>query len=356
MMNGMGSREWLAGQLHRSGALSAVASLRRLARLPLLTVVTYHHIAETAPGYPYDPEVADADPRQFHRQLEALARFGTPITIADLVAALGGGRLPRNPFMVTFDDGYRSCHDVALPILAAVGLPATFFVASSFVTERRLYWWERIALIQARARRAEFTLTYPHPRAINLRDPGAARELTDVIKTSPGLDLERFLGELAAMSGAGWDAEIERGHADALIMTWDQVRALRRAGMEIGSHSRRHRVLQTLDDDALRDELVGSRTDLERELGEPIRAIAYPVGRRIAHNARLRRAVADAGYEVGFTNASGVSAILPRAVRALRPIDPLDVHRLSTDRDMSHAMYLAQVAVPPLAYVSKNHR
>jgi peptidoglycan/xylan/chitin deacetylase (PgdA/CDA1 family) len=355
MMSPMASREWLAAQLHRAGALDVVNRLRRLARVPVITIVTYHHIAELDPGYPSDPEVADATPAQFRAQLEALARFGAPITLGELRAALAGGPLPRNPFMVTFDDGYRSCHDVALPILEAVGLPATFFVASSFIEERRLYWWERTALIRTRARRPRVTLSYPHPRTIDLRAPTAVHALNDVIKDSPGLDVTRFLDELAHAADAEWDAAIERDYADRQIMTWDHVRALGRAGMDLGSHTRHHRVLQTLDDAALRDELAGSRADLERRLDRPVTAIAYPVGRRIVHHARLRQAVVDAGYELGFTNASGVSARLPRPLRGLAPLDPLDLRRMSTDREMSHALFCAQLAIPPMAYTSKHH-
>src|SRR6188768_4052440 len=94
----------------------------------------------------FDAGVADATPTQFRRQMEMLARYGTPIGIDELCRALDGAPLPKNPVMVTFDDGYRSCHDVALPILRAVGVRATLFVSTSFIEERRLYWWERIAL------------------------------------------------------------------------------------------------------------------------------------------------------------------------------------------------------------------
>src|SRR5687767_248736 len=108
-------RERVAGLLHRAGALGAVMELRRrFAPIATLSIVTYHHIADDDPGYPYDPSIADATPAQFRRHLEMIARYCTPIRIDDLVAALDDGApLPRNPVMVTFDDGYRSCHDVA---------------------------------------------------------------------------------------------------------------------------------------------------------------------------------------------------------------------------------------------------
>ena len=326
--------------------------LRRHAPVPIVSILTYHHISDHSPSYPYDPNVADATPAQFRRQMEMVARYGSPIGVDDLIRAIGGARLPKNPVMVTFDDGYLSCHDVALPILRAVGVRATFFIATSFVTERRLYWWERIALLAGASHRTEFELAYPRRLSFELADRQLHDKLTDIVKDTTDLDLERFLSELAVALGVEWTPEIETQHANRLIMTWDQVRALARAGMDVESHGRRHRVLQTLDVAGLDDELSGSRRELEAQLGRPVRAVAYPVGRRINGDRRIRDALAAAGYLLGMSNKTGVNRWLPPSLRALSPIDPFDVRRLATDRSISDAMFLTQIAVPQLAYRS----
>jgi peptidoglycan/xylan/chitin deacetylase (PgdA/CDA1 family) len=333
--------------------------LRRHVPAPLLSIITYHHVADHHPSYPYDPNVADASPAQFRRQMETLARYGTPIGIDDLIAAVGGAPLPKNPVMVTFDDGYRSCHDVALPILRAVGMRATFFIATSFVNERRLYWWERIALLLGQARRMKHptaVITYPHRLVLDLENPQASDQLTDLVKDTYDLDLDRFLDELGVALGVEWSPQIEANYADGLIMTWDQIRALARAGMDVESHGRYHRVLQTLDATALENDLAGSRRDLEAQLGRPVRALAYPVGRRINGEQHIRTALAAAGYQIGMSNHSGVNRWWPPALRGLAPIDPFDLRRLATDRTISDAMFLTQVAVPRLAYLSAHNR
>jgi peptidoglycan/xylan/chitin deacetylase (PgdA/CDA1 family) len=350
-------RERVADVLHRAGALHALMRIRGISAVPAtISIVTYHHIADQDPTYLYDHGVADATPVQFRRQMELLCRYGTPIGMDDLVRAVEGAPLPKNPVMVTFDDGYRSCHDVALPILRAVGMRATFFVATNYVADRKLYWWERIAIVLTQTRIASATLMYPHRLEIEAKHPRAQNILTDVIKDMPGLDLDRFLDELAAAFQVEWNPAIEANHADNLVMSWDQVRALSRAGMDVESHTRKHRVLQTLDDEELRDELLGSRLELEAQLGRPVRAIAYPVGRRVAHRERIRRAVTEAGYRVGLSNASGVTRIWPNSLRSMLPTDPFDVKRLSTDRTMSDAMFFTQVAMPQLAYYGRHDR
>ncbi len=347
-------RERLADLLHRAGALHAVLKVRGVVPLPTVSIITYHHIADPDHAYPNDPDAADATPARFRWQMETLARTCTPIGIDELLRALDGAPLPRNPVMVTFDDGYQSCHDVALPILRAVGIRATFFISTSFVSERRLYWWERVALIVNQAARSA-TLTYPKRLELTPRSRVTRVALLDAIKDTPQLDVDQFLGGIADAMGVTWSAEIEAAYANGLIMTWDHVRALARAGMDVESHSRHHRVLQTLDDAGLRDELTGSREDLEAQLGRPVRAIAYPVGRRLGSGSeRIRTAIAAAGYKIGLSNASGVNRIWPGSLGGMLGFDRYDVRRLSLDRSMSDAMFLTQLALPRLSYYGRH--
>lgn len=76
------------------------------------------------------------------------------------------------------------------------------------------------------------------------------------------------------------------------FMTWDDVRALQRAGMTIGAHSRTHPVL-TKPDVVLSDEIEGSRADINREVGVAPDLFAYPYG---TWDARVAAEVRAAGF------------------------------------------------------------
>ena len=104
------------------------------------------------------------------------------------------------------------------------------------------------------------------------------------------------------------------------------------------------------------DAEVSARQDLEAQIGRPVRAIAYPVGRRIHSEPRIRDALTAAGYLIGMSNCSGVNRWWPPALRGVSPIDRFDLRRLATERGMSDAMFLTQVAVPRLAYISEYNR
>jgi peptidoglycan/xylan/chitin deacetylase (PgdA/CDA1 family) len=322
--------------------------IRRAAPVPTLAIFTFHRIADPDPDDPFDLDVIDGTPARFRRFLEMIARSGTPIGMEALLAGLDGAALPPNPIMITFDDGYRSCRETVLPILQELGVPATFFIATAFPDAGSLYWWEQIALILRGAGRRFGRLAYPTALTIDAHDPQARRVLDDIVKNTRQLDLERFLGELRTAFEVAWSPAIEAELAKFLIMGWDDIRALEAAGMDLESHTRQHHVLETLDDAALRDELVGSRRDLEERLGRPVRAIAYPVGR--PPSPRVQRAVADAGYRVAFANSGGVNHVGRGVLRSLTRVDALALRRQTTVRTQSDSMFATQIALPMLAH------
>lgn len=95
-------------------------------------------------------------------------------------------------------------------------------------------------------------------------------------------------------------------------LIWPEVKALRAAGMEIGSHSVDHARLPALSDDQLRDELVRSKRDLEAGLGEKIEVFAYPFN---SVRRSVRAAVVAADYRAaaaGSVHGSGDLFVLYR--------------------------------------------
>lgn len=80
-------------------------------------------------------------------------------------------------------------------------------------------------------------------------------------------------------------------------LTWDELRALRERGVEIGSHTMTHPRLTQLADDELEHELVEARSRIEDEIGAPCRFLAYPYG---DVDERVSSAARRAGYVAAF--------------------------------------------------------
>ena len=82
-------------------------------------------------------------------------------------------------------------------------------------------------------------------------------------------------------------------------MTWDELRRLDREGIcTVGSQTVTHRSLDSLSTPDILKELRDSKAVLERQLGHPVRCLAYPNG---AFDARAERAAKVAGYRLAFS-------------------------------------------------------
>jgi peptidoglycan/xylan/chitin deacetylase (PgdA/CDA1 family) len=62
------------------------------------------------------------------------------------------------------------------------------------------------------------------------------------------------------------------------MLSWEQLRALAAAAIEIGAHTRSHKDLRQLPDAELRREIIESRNELADQLGERVESFAYPFG------------------------------------------------------------------------------
>ena len=76
-----------------------------------------------------------------------------------------------------------------------------------------------------------------------------------------------------------FEHDIRRGELGFLPFTWQQLCALSADGFELGSHTRTHFDCGSGDIQALADEIVGSKQELEQRLGVPITLFSFPWGK-----------------------------------------------------------------------------
>ncbi|MCP9488006.1 MAG: polysaccharide deacetylase family protein [Gaiellaceae bacterium MAG52_C11] len=89
------------------------------------------------------------------------------------------------------------------------------------------------------------------------------------------------------------------------LLDWDEIGALDREGvLRMEAHSITHPNLLALDEESVRRELAGSRTELEARLGRTVTAFAYPAGLAGAREARIAREV---GYLVAVSCEPGLN-------------------------------------------------
>lgn len=335
-----GLRQRLAARAHGWRMLPLLQTVRGWFRHDL-RVLAYHRVRETGPGFAFDPALVSATPPDFHAQMQHLRDRYHPVSCREVVAALEGGpALPRNAVLVTFDDGYDDNHAIAFPILRALGVPATFFVATGHVDSGLPYAYDWLAhlVITSDAPRLVLPglgLDRPLPRDAGARC-ALVGELLDRLKC---LD---DAGQQAVIDGLERDRRRPRtqGHEDCRPMTWAQLREMRDGGMEIGGHGVHHRMLAKLPDDALRGEVAQCQARLTAELGTPAIAISYPVGGPDAYDTRVIDAARNQGFRLGFSYVNGVNT--------LPGLDRYQVARTPVETGVDAAWFEGILALPEL--------
>ncbi|MCB1966067.1 MAG: polysaccharide deacetylase family protein [Candidatus Accumulibacter sp.] len=93
-----------------------------------------------------------------------------------------------------------------------------------------------------------------------------------------------------------------------LMLTSEQVKMMRRAGMSIGAHTVTHPIIGRLGPDEVRAEIVGSKEFLESLLQERVGLFAYPNGQpTLDYRREDAEAIRSLGFDAAVTTASGVA-------------------------------------------------
>ncbi|MGI9861973.1 polysaccharide deacetylase family protein [Moorella naiadis] len=220
-----------------------------------VVVLIYHHIdAQEAPGLIISPE-------RFASELDMLlARGYHVISLDQLRDFLNGGTVPTNAVLITFDDGYESVHQYALPELQKRQMPAVAFAIVKYVGQKmgnlQHYSWD------------------------------GAREMTaaGITTQSHTYDLHNFAPLASGKNGPLLDGPLK--------------------GQSASDY--RNMVYQ---------DLKRSRDEIESQLHQPVYALALPFG---AGGHIAIQAAVDAGFRLIFTTHYGVvtrgsnSLALPR--------------------------------------------
>jgi peptidoglycan/xylan/chitin deacetylase (PgdA/CDA1 family) len=189
-------------------------------------------------------------------------------------ACMQAGTLPDRAACITFDDGYADNFHVAMPILRRHGLTATFFIATGFLDGGRM-WNDTIVE----------TVRLCRDSALDLSELGLGHlalssmiERRAAIKSLIGQIKYRPVAERISVTERLTDVARARLPID-LMLTSEEVKLMRVAGMQIGAHTVSHPILSRLTIDQARQEIGDSKRFLEQLLGERISMFAYPNGK-----------------------------------------------------------------------------
>jgi peptidoglycan/xylan/chitin deacetylase (PgdA/CDA1 family) len=251
----------------------------------------------------------------------------------------GGGELPNNAAMLTFDDGYIDHFINVFPILYEKGIQGCFFPTGKAVAEHRVLDVNKIHFVLASVSdktdlvrqifslmdelRSEYGLEtneyyYEKYAQASRYDPPEVvfikRILQKGIADGPRVEItDRLFRKYVGLDEAAFARE--------LYMNADQLRCMSKAGMFIGSHGYGHIWLDSVSPEAQKAEIEASLRFLG-DLGCDLRqwTFNYPHG---AINDSLVSLLKASGANLGLTTEVGIAD--------LGSVDPLLLPRLNTN-------------------------
>ena len=211
--------------------------------------------------------------QHFNQHLAFFREHFHVCTVLEGLAIAQSGDWPDRPLLsITFDDGYLDNFDLALPLLQRHGCPATFFICTGAIIDRRPFWWD---LVMASATRP----AGPHWQSLR-----EALKLTP--EKDPGKELRKVLACLwdqphdTTLSLIDLDLACNQG-LDQLcpkLMQSQHIRALSDQSMEVTAHTHHHPNLTKESDEVIEFELVRSKRLVEEWTGCEALGFATPHG------------------------------------------------------------------------------
>jgi peptidoglycan/xylan/chitin deacetylase (PgdA/CDA1 family) len=310
-------------------ALLRTGTLRLAQRLaaPSAVILMYHSIVE-------DPERTrntigvSQSGQDFEAHIRTLTERFAPVTLEQVTEFVNAGRpLPPGAVAVTFDDGFADNYECALPIMKRYGVSAAFYIMVNAVETGTSPWYCRLNFAFKTTTKPKWT------------DP----EQGQTYKIETGRERKAALGrawEIGASKVGGWQNEfvmlVERSlevepPGARVMMTWDQVRALRRAGHLIGAHTLSHPNLAHVTREEARAEIEGSKNRIEEEIGEPVEHFSYP---HPALNPQWSPQTLQITRETGFK-----SAVLTTCGPVRKGDEPLALKRIYAANDLDQFVW-----------------
>jgi peptidoglycan/xylan/chitin deacetylase (PgdA/CDA1 family) len=269
-------------------------------------VLAFHGVTGETPGHLCNHEGKHLHLPLFKVFMEHIAVRYNAVPLARIVSWLtGDAELPDRSVVVTFDDGYRNVLTNAAPVLAEYGIPATVFVVTDFVKNQTMVWTDQVisalcATNKPRLRIERGNDTIEMPVSTAEEKIAADYRIRDLYKalddnTRTGL-LEQMFSQLAVDQ-----SDMKNAWGDHAPLTPEDLGTLRELGIEVGSHSRSHKILARCDADVLEREFGESKRWIEDVTGAACDEFSYPNGRPGDFNDQTRQYAMAAGYACAAT-------------------------------------------------------
>ena len=289
-------------------ALGVDILFRAINRRKIL-ILAYHGVVEMPLDPPCPWMVVEAE---LARQLKWLVNRYQVMRLDDVVARLRDGQpLPDRVVVLTFDDGYASVRQRALPLLQCLRVPATVFLVTSSFDSPELLWHDQLYLALARSAVTELDLGDDGGGRYVLGTHGLAQgalpAIAQFLKTLPAFEkadvLASILHRLEAQPATSDNRET------FATLTAAELEEITQSGwLSVGAHAHHHEILTRLDRESRSHEVCNSMARFQQLLSVQSVPFAYPNGQLGDFDDSLKELIRNSGFSCGVTTISGLNA------------------------------------------------
>lgn len=213
-----------------------------------------------------------------------------------------GRPLPSRAVLITCDDALHNPLTEMLSVLQEERVSCLFFVtASSCHEEPGMLWFEELYHLMRQQSAANEASQFL-PEEVNGK---GAKSFQDwwwgAVRLASKFDAETraaWMQEFRVRYGT-LSTEFEKRHR---LLNLRELNRLSDAGMSVGAHTRTHPILAVSNEREARREIHQGRIEIERAIGRPVWALAYPFGNPSTMGDREFRLAQQAGYSCAFLN------------------------------------------------------
>jgi len=267
---------------------------------PKFLILCYHRIGTN--GIPLFSQLpADV----FEAQMQYVRTRYRVLSLDNLCDEMEKPATKEDAVAVTFDDGYRDLHTHALPALRKYQIPATIFLPVGCIETGEVPWYDRIFLMLKVFPKDKFEITLDRPRSLRLTSfherLQVAAEIIQYLRTLPDDRRKEYCKTLEGQ------VNLPQAELKDRMLTWDQVRAMRREGISFGSHTMTHPAVSQLTEAQHDSELGESKRILEHRIDSPAVHFAYPFGKPADCGTAALPFLVRNGYRSAATTNEGVN-------------------------------------------------
>ena len=224
------------------GALSAICSTKHLIKwsgqnnvFPFYHAVSDHKIAHISPLYRHK------NTQEFEKDLDFLLKYYRPIGLEELLYHKKNKLPLKGVFHLSFDDGLSNFYDTIAPILKHKEIPATVFLNTAFVDNKKLFYRYKSALLINSLKNCNNTILNSLAQELH------TEHHTETIKKAI-LEIDYkgddILDKLATISTTNYNDYLKTQQP---YLSSEQIKELIADGFTFGSHSIDHPLYNSLD-------------------------------------------------------------------------------------------------------------